>query len=433
MYAQKLDVDRLIAAKYYDVTPFPIALLALSLLAACSGGLAAQNSSLTSGTSTALSQFSSAPVVRRGFLGAFFRSEGTTPFGVFSVYSRQMAPSPYPTPGTKLFGPSGYCDAVAANGVSISSGYVVDAAKLANIVDLGVKWTRTSPAQFFDDGSHIFGPGKYSFGDFDSAQCALVRHHITPLIALEAGPVQYNVIPDQFSPRTMPTYKTAADFGNWCSAVAKHETKIFTSVYRYSLPGNEVNSNPQLFPGGESQIAQYSEACYQAIKAVQPKAFVYAFELNMDGKLDPAAFVQRLYDLGCKVGTCYDGISIHLSLRHPIPPVTTPCYPKPGGEYSMQCIADIQSAAHAPIHVIIGETVYTVPGSVADETTKAKAVVAEMKAFAADKYVDGANYANIDECDLYASGYFVGGCLVDSLGNRLPGYIALKALSAADF
>jgi hypothetical protein len=400
-------------------------LLTCVLLAACMATF--QSESSAPGTSAALAD--SPPTVRRGFLGAFFRPEGTIPFGVFSVYSKQTAPSPYPTPGRILFGKTGYCDRVAENGVSISSGYLVDRAKLANIVDLGVTWTRTAPAPFFDDGSHIFGPHSYAFADFDSAQCALARHGIRPMVGLEAGPVQYNLDPDSFSPHSAATYKSAQDFATWCTVVAKHEAAIFPEVHRYSIPGNEVNGNAQLFPGGDAQIARYTAACYHAIKSVSPKATVYGFELNMDRSAGPAAFVARMYALGCKPGTCYDGLSLHLSLRYPIPPPETPCFPDPGGTYSMRCISDVQSSAHARVHVIIGETVFTMPGSVRDEATKARAIVDEIKTFARDPYVDGVNYANVDECDLYPSGYFSGGCIVDSLQHRLPAFDSLRALA----
>ncbi len=363
---------------------------------------------------------------RPGFLGAFFRASGVPPFGVFSVYSKQEAPEPYPTPGSKLFGARGYCDEVAANGHSISSGYLVDKTKLANIVDLGVAWTRTSPSAFFDDTSHIFG--HYSFEDFDSAQCALARHGIVPTIGIDAGPVQYDAIDGQFSPKSRPIYKTPEDFATWCGAVALHETQIFTAVSRYTLPGNEVNSNQELFPGGDAQIADYAKACYHAVKRVAPRAFVYGFELNMDPRADPVGFVQRMYDAGCKQGTCYDGLSLHLSLRFPIAASGGSC--RDGG---VKCIAEIQAAAHAPVHVLIGETVYVVPANVPDENVKAIAIVDAMKTFAAQPDVDGVNYANVDECDLYPSGYFVNGCLVDSLGKRLPGYTALQSLANAAF
>jgi hypothetical protein len=240
--------------------------------------------------------------------------------------------------------------------------------------------------------------------------------------------VLYNAVPGQFSPKGYPIYKTAADFGTWCGAVARHETQIFTSVKRYTLPGNEMNSNSEAFTDGEPEIAEYSKACYHAIKAVQPDSYIYGFELNMDSRRDALGFVQRLYDLGCKVGTCYDGLSIHLALHYPIPPPDAPC-----SAYGIGCIAAFQAAAHAPIHFLIGETGYLVPATVPNENVKALAIVAAMNAFAANKYVDGVNYANVDECDLYPTGYFVGGCIVDSLGNRLPGFDALKALAKANF
>jgi hypothetical protein len=379
----------------------------------------------SSGAVAAASEATSAPIIRHGFLGAFYRT-GTKPWGAFSPYSKGRAPEPYPTPGSKLFGPSGYCDAVAANGVSLSTGYDIDKEKLANIVDLGVKWTRTGVEPFINDTSHVFD--HYSWGDFDAVQCALVRNGITPTIAIDAGPVQYDAVPGQFTPKGYPIYKTSADFATWCGAVAGHEKQTFPTVSRYTLPGNEVNSNPGAFPGGEPQIAEYAKACYHALKAVQPKAFVYGFELNMDSRRDAVGFVGRLYDAGCKVGTCYDGLSIHLALHYPIPPPDAPCR-----DYGMQCVTDMQTAAHAPVHVLIGETAYMVPANVPNETVKATAIVAEMTTFAGNKYVDGANYANVDECDLYPSGYFVGGCIVDSLNNRLPGYAALKTLATTAY
>lgn len=371
---------------------------------------------------------------RPKFLGAFFRAAGSPPYGVFEPQSSGLAPQPYPTPGGALVGPSSYCDGVAANGASIDTSWVVDPTKLSDVVNLGVGWTRLTVSQFFTDESHIFGPGQYAFGMLDAAQCvSFAQHGLRPIVGLEAGPVEYNAVAGQFSPQSYPTYKTAADFGQWCGVVAAHEKAVF-GISQFSMPGNEVNSNPQLFPGGESQIASYSKACYSAIKAANPNAFVYGFELNMDGSLDAPGFVSDMFNLGCKVGTCYDGIAIHLSLRYPIPSSSTPCYPKPGGDYSIQCVSDIQSAAHAPsLHILISETVYTVPDSVPDENTKALAVVAAFKAFAAIPTIDGVNYANVDECAEYPTGYFSGGCLIDTSGNILPAYTALQALAQTNF
>jgi hypothetical protein len=371
--------------------------------------------------------------VRRGFLGAFFRPEGAVPFGVFAANSPQKAPAPYPSPSTTLFGAHGYCDAVAANGVSIVSGYVVDPAKLRHLTELGVRWTRTPPSTFFDDRTHLDGnPRSYAFGDLDSAQCALARATIVPLIALEAGPVEYNENPHGFAPKRERVYRTPAEFATWCSAIATHERRVFPGVYRYSLPGNEVNGNSAIFTS-DAQIAAYAHACYRAIKTVDPRAFVYGFELNMDGGADASGFVRRMVALGCKPGTCYDGLSIHLSLTYPFPPPGTPCASKAGGAYDMQCVADVRAAAGAPVHVIIGETGYTVPAMVPDEATKARATVAAFERFAADPAIDGANDANVDECGLYPSGYFANGCLVDTQGRELPAFAALRELAARDF
>jgi hypothetical protein len=47
--------------------------------------------------------------------------------------------------------------------------------------------------------------------------------------------------------------------------------------------------------------------------------------------------------------------------------------------------------------------------------------------------VDGVNYANVDECAMYSSGYFSGGCIVSMSGGILPGYTALAQLAATRF
>jgi hypothetical protein len=346
---------------------------------------------------------------------------------VFTPQSSNVAPVPYPTPGATMTGPTGYCDTIEANGASIDHSYTVDVTKLNDVIYLGARWTRMPASQFQIDGSHIFGAGSYAWGTLDAAQCiSLTYHFLRPVIGLEAGPVQYDSTPGTFSPTQVPTYKTASDFGQWCGAVAAHEHSVFPSVSQFSLPGNEVNTNPQLFPGGDAQIAAYSKACYAAVKAANPHAFVYGFELNMDGSVNAPAFVSRMVALGCRVGTCYDGIAMHLTLRYPIPPASTPCYPKPGGDYSMQCISDVQAAAQAPIHVLISETVYPVPGAVPDEQTKAQAIVAEAAAYAANPTIDGMLYANVDECALYPTGYFMNGCLIDTSGNDLPAWQSLQ-------
>jgi hypothetical protein len=260
----------------------------------------------------------------------------------------------------------------------------------------------------------------------DSAQCALLRNNIEPVIGIEAGPVHYNLNPAVWAPVDLPTYQSASDYGSFCGAVAAHETKTFSTVSRYSIPGNEVNSNSQMFPGGYAQIASFMEACYQAIKAVQPAALVYGFELNMEYDLNAPAFVKQLYNLGCKIGTCYDAISVHLYFPYPMPRDSTPCFPNSGGNYDVQCLTDVRTAANSPtMRILVGETAYLVTSTVPNEAAKATATVALMNHLGTEPYVDGVNYANVDECALYPTGYFVGGCLINTAGQQLPAYSAL--------
>ena len=371
---------------------------------------------------------------RTNFVGAFFRPIGSPPYGIFATNASQIAPVPYPTPGSNYLGSSGYCERIAPNGHSIDASFPVDSTKLANIVDLGVRWTRMTAPQFTIDMSHVFGTGSYAFAPLDSAECyTLVKHSIVPVIGLEAGPVQYDSKAGTFSPHTVGMYKTATDFGEWCGAVAAHQRSVFPTASRFSLPGNEINSNPEEFPGGRSQIASYSEACYAAIKSANPSAFVYGFELNMDGSLNAPGFVRSMASLGCKVGTCYDGIAIHLSLRYPIPSASTPCYPQTGGDYGMQCVSAIQAAAGSPIHVLISESVYPFPAGVPNAQIQSAAVVAEYSYLATNSTIDGVSYSDVDECALYTSGYFVNGCLVTTSNKRQPAYGALESLANAHF
>jgi hypothetical protein len=371
---------------------------------------------------------------RTKFLGAFFRAAGAPPFGVFDPSSGTL-PVPYPVSGIPKTGPNGYCDKIAANGASITGSYVVDQAKLADIVNLGVGWTRMGANQQTDDNSHIWWPGDFTFTDLDSAQCAtLVAHGIQPIINLSTGPVEYNSNPGHFSPTLVANYKTAQDYAAWCGAAAAHERATF-NVVKFSIPGNEVNTDPTDFPGGNAQIAAYMEACYAAIKAASPQATVYGFELNMDGNVDAPGFVSTMYALGCKQGTCYDAISMHLSLRYPTPASNVPCYPAKGGDYSLLCINAIQAAANSPhLHVLIGESVYPVPAGVPNEQTKAAAVVAEFSALSPHSSVDGVSYANVDECALYPpSSFWAGGCLVSESGVDLPAYTALQTIAQQYF
>jgi hypothetical protein len=374
-------------------------------------------------------------VTRAQFVGAFYRPSGSPPFGIFTSNSPNVMPSPYPTPGSVYTGTNGYCDHVETNGYAIDTGYPTDPTKLSDIATMGVKFSRMSLSSFYMDLTHI--NGSYVWAILDSAECnSYIKNGITPILGIENGPVQYDSNPPNFSPAQQVDYASASDFGAYCGAIAAHEKAAFPNVTKYSIPGNEINDNPtpSNFPGGNSQIVSYTEACYSAIKAANPSAYVYGFELNMDGSLNVPGFISTMLAAGCGPGTCYDGLSMHLSLVYPIPSASTPCYPNSGGEYSMHCVTDVIAATgNTNTHVLIGETVYPVPADVSTEQLKATATVAAYTAFAANPLVDGVVYANVDECALYTSGYFEGGCLIDTSNTQLPAYAALKSMALQYF
>lgn len=322
--------------------------------------------------------------------GVFARAYGTSPFGMF-------------TPSGKI-----------------------DRAKAQHIVDIGASWTRFETSPFFVDQT-IYGPGRYAFDEIDKLDAWQVAHHIEPVFGIEAGPVQVNATQGTFSPHQVSVYPNATQFATFCFSLARHMSARGTNAY--SEPGNEVNTDTGKFPNGAASVAPYARDCYQSIKRADAHAFVWGLELSMDAKADAPAFVAKLAELGCGRGTCYDGISMHLALRYPIPPVGTPCYPNPGGDYSVACIADVQHAAgDASLPIMIGETVVTWPGMVRDAATQSLAVAAQLRALAAVPSVKYINYANLDECGLYESGYFANGCLVDKRGARVGAWQPVHAI-----
>ncbi|GAC1302569.1 MAG: hypothetical protein NVSMB21_00650 [Vulcanimicrobiaceae bacterium] len=328
------------------------------------------------------------------------------------------APTATPVPSTVKYGVFARLSPGSPPYGMFSSGTTLDASKTQNILDIGARWTR-SPEQPFNVDQTIYGPGKYDFSYPDAVTSFDVAHNIEPVINIEAGPVMVND-PGVFNPHSVPVYPTASALGTFCSASATHYK---TSTHSYSIPGSEVNSDTAKFPNGASSVAPYMKSCYSAIKAADPGAFVWGLELNMDGQAGATKFVSDLRALGCGPGTCYDGISAHLTLRIPIPAPGTPCYPNAGGDYSVACLSDLQNAAgNAALPMMIGETVIFWPNWVADANAQAQAIPAELHALAAAPGVKYINYANLDECALYAGGYFRNGCIVDVNNAHTPAW-----------
>ena len=299
-----------------------------------------------------------------------------------------------------------------------ASGYNLDSKRTQNILDIGARWTRSPENPFYVD-QQIFGPNRYDFSAADAVTSFDVQHNIEPVVGIEAGPVQVND-PGQYDPHSIHVYPNPSSYATFCSVSAAH----FKSVtHQYSIPGNEVNSDTAQF-NGVDDVAPYMKACYAAVKAADPQAFQWGLELNMDANAGATNFVTALRARGCGIGTCYDGISAHLSLAYPAPASGTPCNQNQKGDYDLQCLVDLQNAAGDPnLPLMIGETVITWPGFVPDAAAQAKGVPADLRGLASARGVRYVNYANLDECGLYPpDSYFHNGCLVDENNNHVPAW-----------
>lgn len=178
----------------------------------------------------------------------------------------------------------------------------------------------------------------------------------------------------------------------------------------------------------EANFAAYASQCYTAIKAADPDAVIYGIEANMDPSLNPNAtqfITDERTNFSCGPGTCYDGISIHLTLTYPFAsPNPGSCYN--GGATVSSCVSAVETAAGSTVPIMLGEFVQTYPGQVPNEQTKDTSIIEQLQLFTADPRIKYISYANVDECGLYPSGYFMNGCLIDTSNVRLPSWYATR-------
>jgi hypothetical protein len=258
-----------------------------------------------------------------GYIGAFARPEEQAPFGMFAFNSVQVAPSPYPTPNpSNLFGSSGYCDAVATNGYSITTGYPMDFNKWNDMVKEGVQWTRTGFNTFNDDLRFVNGYGYVRFGDFDAVQCQNARNGIQTHIEIPSNGAQY-------SSGSHNEYENPTAYAGLCTAIAQHEDATFPTNRIFEIDGNELNiagnwsttgmDNPTAWAWPQGP-AIYAKACYQAIKAVDPTYIVYWGEISTATlQSGGTAYTSDQYltaaykTAGCNIGTCFDAFTAHIT------------------------------------------------------------------------------------------------------------------------
>ena len=379
-----------------------------------SGAFSVSTQQLATPASTGAIVYSGSGASNASVTAAIAGSNVSTTSALVAVAPVAVAPS-----HTVKYGVFTRANGTPPYGMFTSTGSL-DPTKTQNILDIGASWTRFETSPYFIDQT-FFGPGRYDFANVDTLENWEKSHNIEAVVGIEAGPVQVNDNPAVFAPHEIPVYSTSAAFATYCGVMANHMSGL--GVHSFSEPGNEINADTTKFPNGAASVAPYARDCYKAIKAADPSAFVWGLELSEDGSLNPAGFVKNLLALGCGPGTCYDGISVHLSLRYPIPPAGTPCYPNAGGDYGVACVSDAANASGNPaLPMMIGETVITWSGMVPDAATKAIADPAELRAFAAMPSVRYINFANLDECALYPSGYFANGCLVDLNNAHVPAW-----------
>lgn len=266
------------------------------------------------------------------------------------------------------------------------------------------------------------------------ATSTAVNYEVTAIVngveTMPSAPYYSNITPTSGNQTIVMTWgPSAAETGGYkvyrlTSGVYKllgttaHGVTTYTDNGTGSVSGTTPPSSSLAQVGAfEADYAAYMIPCYQAIKTADPAAIVYGFELNMVTGLTPtpATFVSDEVALGCGPGTCYDGISLHLYPPYPMSGLTTPCLSDDfdgGSAYSLACLQDIETAAGANIPLMIGEYAVTVPGVVSSEATASLAIADAIGKFATYPYVQYISYSNVDECALYPSGFFYGGCLV---------------------
>jgi hypothetical protein len=311
----------------------------------------------------------------------------------------------------------------------------VDAVKGQDIIDAGVQMARTGYQTIYDDTTGM--GGTYSFSDEDPLITWLLAHKIVPLMELDAGPKRYGTLGKNTAESLM---HNPTEYADWCSAAATHLRATFPSLgvsvpAYFSMPRNEPNStggwdasqtdNPTLYAETASGPALYMKSCYAAVKKIIPNAEVYGGELATNVAGNAYAMPQQLmqwYAAGCRIGTCFDGVTLHIS------PIGDPsqhfknCFETNNG-WTFACLTEMQAIATShgdpTLHAMITETemtsVQNSNDSAGDEPGQAWWTSQTLASAVKNPDIDGIFWANIDEDALYPKGSpFYGGSLVDT-------------------
>jgi len=250
--------------------------------------------------------------------------------GPFSVTMPAAAPTPQPPLLSKRSDPYYYGSLEHSGtppwGLKLPDSGNIDPASLHALTEEGVHFIRFGPApdEVAYNATGAQSRQSYSFASTDPVLVSLHAANITALYVIDAAgaPPWANA---NAAGDARPLFETPALYAEYCSGVATHIAATLPWVTRVEIGTNEPNyasnwQNDQAVADGMPQyndatgyaFALYASACYSAIKAVAPNLQVVAPGITIGSNAYNAfAFIDHLYAAGCRVGVCWDILSVH--------------------------------------------------------------------------------------------------------------------------
>jgi len=192
-------------------------------------------------------------------------------------------------------------------------------------------------------------------------------------------------------------------YATFAGAIAAHVSQKYPQITRLelfnepNLHGWWTNYNPQYANRDGSATAVYMKAAYAAVKQTAPKLTVVGPALADGGHdVDPRKFLETMYGTGCRLGTCWDVLSVHNYRWYNPTFYTKPSYQNQWGIYKqLQEIATRHGDAGT--HVMLTEWGFsTVDSPVGfDPKVQAEYVALGFNLMLADPSVDGVVYVNL--------------------------------------
>jgi len=268
--------------------------------------------------------------------------------------------------------------------------------------------------------------GQFDFSTLDSIMDQLVAKGITELPIVE----QYCAPTWATGGHGYPAiWQQPSDYAAFAGAIAAHVAQKYPTITRMelfnepNLGGWWTNPNPQYAARDGSATAVYMRAAYAAIKQAMPSMTVVGPALSDGGGMvtDPRKFLQTLYNSGCRVGVCWDVLSVHNYRWYNPTFYTSSSYMNQWGIYQQLQQIAVQNGDPMP-HVMLTEWGFsndpTSPVGF-DPAVQARYVALGFNLMLSDPTVDGIVYVN-----LYNPGTDFWGrtSLTDTSFGLLPGF-----------